>query len=121
VIEDNHLRHHDEFQCQQCGKCCLEYAYNLQATEEDVCRWEKEGRWDILQWVARIDVGVCLALDFPIHPKRGDDVDRCPFLRKLPRRDIYICRIHDTKPDACRCFPTSREKAESLGCPGWKR
>ena len=98
MIEDNHLRHHDEFQCQQCGKCCLEYAYNLQVTEEDVRRWEEEDRWDILQWVSRIGVGECLALDFPIHPGTGDEVDRCLFLRKLPRKDAYICQIprHET-------------------------
>ena len=119
-MENNRPLRRDEFQCQLCGKCCLEYAYNLQVTEEDMCRWEEEGRRDILQWVSRIGVGEYLALDFPIHPETGDEVDRCPFLRKLPRKDVYICRIHDTKPDACRRFPLSREKAERIGCPGLK-
>ena len=57
--------------------------------------------------------------DIWISPRTGDDVERCPWLRKLPGRNRYICRIHDAKPEHCRIYPQSREHAEKTGCPGF--
>jgi len=54
--------------------------------------------------------------DIWINPKTGDDVLRCPWLRKLPNQDKYICRIHDVKPEHCRKYPRSRQHAEEIGC-----
>lgn len=40
------------FTCRQCGHCCLDLnAFASCASEEDVRRWEQEGRVDILEWV----------------------------------------------------------------------
>jgi hypothetical protein len=36
-----------EFQCSQCGHCCLAAGDALYITEHDVKRWNKEGRKDI--------------------------------------------------------------------------
>ena len=52
-------------------------------------------------------------------PKTGDDVSRCPWLRKVRGKDQYVCRIQDVKPDLCRDYPLSREHAEETGCPGF--
>ena len=30
----------------------------------------------------------------------------------------HICSIHDTKPEACAGYPSSRELAERMKCPG---
>jgi Fe-S-cluster containining protein len=108
----------DGFKCLQCGRCCREYSGTIQATEKDLERWKAEKRKDILKWVSPVDFGDHIEYDFPIHPATDDDVDRCPFLRKLPNKEVYICRIHNTKPEDCVKFPVSRQHGEDMGCPG---
>lgn len=44
---------------------------------------------------------------------------RCPWLRKLPGKDTYICRIYFDRPDDCRYYPVSiddmvRDECEML-------
>jgi hypothetical protein len=64
--------------------------------------WEREGRYDILEWVDTIQLGNHCVHDIWISPVTHDDVKRCPWLRKLPNQDKYVCRIHDVKPEHCR-------------------
>ncbi len=99
--------HPEGFQCKQCGKCCRVY---VQVTEEDTLRWAVEFRDDILQWVS--------THDWFIEPVAWGGSMRCPFLRKLSNESIYICRIYDTRPEACAKFPISRRQVECIGCPG---
>jgi Fe-S-cluster containining protein len=78
-------------------------------------RWAVQGRDDILEHVSTREMFV--------QPVSRDEFARCPFLREQLGTDeyIYICSIHDTKPEACVGFPTSREQAERMGCPGVER
>ena len=95
-------------------------AFSTCATEEDIHLWEENGREDILKWVDPISIGDGhYVYDIWINPKTGDDVDRCPWLRKLPNQNKYICRIHDVKPNHCRNYPRSKEHAEKTGCLGF--
>lgn len=55
-----------------------------------------------------------------ISPTTRDDVSRCPWLRKLPGKNKYLCRIQDMKPEHCREYPLSREHAEETNCPGFE-
>jgi|GEM_PF-1985135 len=106
----------EEFSCKQCGNCCLNLnAHQSCATEEDVALWEENGRDDILEWVDEMIPGVH---DIWIHPQTGEDVSRCPWLRKLPRQEKYVCHIHDMKPEMCRNYPLSRQHAGETGCKG---
>lgn len=110
----------DGFECQHCGRCCrvLGIEYELLVTEADVARWRAEGRADILAWVGRAVFSG--EYQFPVDPRTGDEVvGVCPFLRKLPRRNLYVCRIHDTRPEDCCRFPPAREDAERVGCQGY--
>ena len=111
------------FRCKQCGNCCnLGDAYETSATEQDILLWEMEGRTDILEWVDPIDCGNGhYVYDIWISPRTGDYVDRCPWLRKLPNKNKYICRIHDVKPEHCRDFPKSKEQANKVGCIGFEK
>jgi Fe-S-cluster containining protein len=112
-----------EFTCKQCGHCCLNLsgAIDVCVTEEDVRRWEENDRADILAWVDVISLGEGHQVyDIWISPTTGDDVARCPWLRKLPGENKYICRIQDMKPEHCRNYPLSREHAEDTGCPGFE-
>lgn len=112
-----------KFTCKQCGHCCLNLsgAIEVCATEEDIRRWEENDRSDILEWVDVIYLGgEDRVNDIWINPRTGEDATRCPWLRKLPGKDKYICRIQDMKPDHCRKYPLSREHAEDTGCPGFE-
>ena len=102
----------EKFRCIQCGHCCLELdAYSTTAHKEDILRWQKEGRGDILEYVVGGDLW--------ISPRTDRDVNRCPWLRKLPNENRYICRIHDTKPKLCREYPKSKKHALQTGCKGF--
>ena len=84
--------------------------------------WQNEGREDILDWVDPIHIGGDqYVFDIWINPKTGEDVQRCPWLRKLPNKDEYICRIHDYKPEHCRAYPKSNEHALRTGCKALER
>ena len=111
----------DGFTCKQCGRCCrlLGIEYEIYVDEEDVRRWQGEGRDDILAWVA----GAVYRegeYDFPVDPVTGDEVvGDCPFLAIEPDLGVSHCRIYDTRPRDCGLFPTSREEAGLIGCPGY--
>ena len=57
--------------------------------------------------------------DIWISPVTHDDVKRCPWLRKLPNQDKYVCRIHDVKPEHCSAYPKSRQHAKETRCQGF--
>ncbi|MDY0039834.1 MAG: YkgJ family cysteine cluster protein [Desulforhabdus sp.] len=114
------------FDCKQCGLCCkLRGAYQNYATDEDFRRWELEGRTDILEFVTVNDLGFDMHGDprrlYNVWMKPGTEeyLDGCPFLKKIPEQEKYICSIHDTKPWHCRSFPSEREYAERIGCIGF--
>ena len=104
----------ENFDCIQCGHCCLNLtdAFCTTTYEEDILRWMEEGRSDILEYI--------VAGDLWISPRTGRDVVRCPWLRKVPNKKKYICRIHDTKPKHCREYPKSKKHALKTGCQGFK-
>ena len=110
------------FKCKQCGNCCLKLrdAVEICATDKDMRMWEREGREDILEWVDPIPIGESkFVYDIWISPVTGEDVQRCPWLRKLRGKDKYFCRIHDVKPEHCRKYPKSRKHAGQTGCKGF--
>ena len=92
------------FKYKQCGHCpcCLNLydAFSTFATDQEIKMCEQEGRDDILEWVDSIHVGGNqYVYDIWIYPVTSEDVTRCPWLRKLPNQEKYICRIHDLKPE----------------------
>jgi Fe-S-cluster containining protein len=107
-----------DFECKQCGYCCLNLnAHYTCVGEDDIRLWEKAGRTDILEWVYYLPIGRDdFVYDIWFNPKTGEEVRRCPWLRKLPKKNKYVCRIHDVKPRLCREYPKSRRHAEESGC-----
>jgi Fe-S-cluster containining protein len=93
-------------------------AFSTCATEDDIAMWQNEGREDILEWVSPIQLGNQFVYDIWISPVTGEDVQRCPWLRKLPNQQKYTCRINDLKPEHCRKYPHSRKHAKETGCRG---
>ena len=76
---------------------------------------EREQRFDILEWVISFG-GIN---EIWISPRTGEYVNRCPWLRKLPKQNKYICRIHETKPEHCQNFPKSKRHALDNCCKGF--
>ena len=98
--------------CTNCGRCCTNSNYmgSLMADGEDILRWQREGRDDILRFAAilgdRDDPYADLWID-----ENGNERERCPFVRKLKGQSRYLCTIYDTRPQVCRNYvpwkPTS--------------
>ena len=106
----------ETFNCKQCGHCCMNLsdAYCNSVLDEDVDRWELEGRHDILKFVDQSS----FCNDIWINQETGEELGRCPWLKKLPDKK-YICRIHHTKPAHCRNYPHSKRHALTTGCKGF--
>jgi Fe-S-cluster containining protein len=82
----------------------------MQATEDDIKRWKREKRRDILAYAyiykAMPDRPDWMPFaDLWFSPKTGDDLERCPFVRKRRGVEKYDCLIYDTRPQVCRDYP----------------
>lgn len=104
--------------CERCGSCCVQLKGIINISGEDIKRWIKDGRMDILQYCAGWSNG-CLTLskkrlerhlngsvnmEMWFDPENGNDIFLCPFLRKKPADEQFECMIQDTKPEICRDY-----------------
>lgn len=85
--------------CNQCGKCCTNYANGgLSASAKEIDRWASD-RPDIYRYVADGKIWV--------DPDTGDQLVSCPFLEKIPAQDKFVCKIYYDRPDDCRYYPVN--------------
>jgi len=97
--------------CNQCGKCCTRYGGgDLTATASEIDWWETY-RPEIASYVSDGKIWVSAVT--------GKQMARCPWLRKLPNQEKYICRIYHDRPDDCRHYPVRidemvRDRCEML-------
>ncbi|MGA2972901.1 MAG: YkgJ family cysteine cluster protein [Candidatus Bathyarchaeia archaeon] len=83
--------------CKRSGDCCVIHLGSFEATDEDIVRWKRQGRVDILKHIA-ID-------STDPHNRHGVFVTKsCPFLKR-EETGLYSCAIHETKPFYCRIYP----------------
>src|SRR6516225_7790612 len=81
--------------CTNCGKCCTKPSLmgTLMATGEDVKRWRREGRQDILRFAhllgSRNDPWADLWIDSQAPDHRDPERYRCPFVRKVRGQPRY--------------------------------
>ena len=98
-------------ECNQCGKCCIKYSDNgLSASASEIESW-KNYRPDIYQYVRDGNIWM--------DPNSGKQLILCPWLRKLPNQNKYICDIYEDRPDDCKYYPTTikemiRDECEML-------
>ncbi len=114
--------HMASFVCRLCGRCCRSLDYHHDVTAADVALWNALGRYDILRWVAPV-AGQNETVDYRIWVVPGTHqlADKCPFLKKDPTANRWICDIHTVKPQICRNYPVSRKHAAMTGCPGFNK
>lgn len=87
--------------CERCGWCCVSLGGILSATREDLERWERERRQDIL---AKCDAPIfegAEEVDIWLD-KDGEIAHICPWLRKDKTK--WKCIINDTKPEVCKKY-----------------
>ena len=95
-------------ECNQCGKCCTKYSNGgLSASASEIELWDVF-RPDISKYV---DAG-----NIWINPDTGKQLELCPWLRKLPNQDKYLCAIYYDRPDDCKAYPVSIEQMVNDGC-----
>ena len=95
-------------ECNQCGKCCTNYGGgNLSVTAREIDWWETYTP-EIARYVSGGKIWV--------SPVTGEVMARCPWLRKLPNQDKYICRIYYNRPDDCKYYPVDIEQMVRDDC-----
>jgi Fe-S-cluster containining protein len=110
------------FKCNGCGKCCLS-AGALPATAEDYQMWLDAGEKG-QRIIETAMVITPVVIDIWVDPETGEDVDRCPWLRKRPpergaRLGLYYCSIYELRPAVCREYPQTPIHAVSfVDCEG---
>lgn len=97
--------------CNFCGKCCKhgEGSGLGSATTNDIKLWKRE-RPDILNYAPPP------LYDLWVSPITGEETRRCPWLRKLPKKDKFICRIQQVKPEVCHNYPVNVQQMIEDGC-----
>jgi Fe-S-cluster containining protein len=103
--------------CTNCGKCCTNANYmgTLSATKEDVDRWQREGRHDILRFVFVLGLSGRNGMPYADLWVDRDHDDRerlrCPFVRKVKGQNRYLCKIYETRPQVCKDYVPWSEDA----------
>ena len=54
--------------------------------------------------------------DLWVSPETGKEMQRCPWLDKLPSQEKYECQIHDVRPEVCRDYPIDFDQMIDLDC-----
>ena len=94
--------------CNQCGKCCTLYGNGgLSVTDSEIGWWETH-RPEIADYVSGGKIW--------ISPVTGKQMLRCPWLRKLPKQNKYVCRIYFDRPDECKHYPVTIEQMINDDC-----
>jgi Fe-S-cluster containining protein len=95
-------------ECNQCGKCCINYSNGgLSALPSEIDYWEA-ARPDIYRYVSAGNIWV--------DPGTGQQLVRCPWLRQLPDQEKYICDIYYDRPDDCKHYPVTIEQMVNDEC-----
>ena len=87
--------------CNQCGKCCINYSNGgLSASASEIEAWEDK-RPDIMRYVSEGKIWM--------DPDSGEQLTRCPWLRKESNQEKYSCDIYEDRPGDCRYYPVTIE------------
>ena len=120
------------FKCNGCGKCCIELGGTLSASAEDIGMWRRAGALGrrilatahLFHSNPQDRRSTVIAADLWFNPRTGNELSRCPWLRKsrsakrIAERGAYYCGIYKLRPGVCREWPYERARAEYLGCEG---
>jgi len=102
------------FRCLQCGSCCRYYVPPIKICDEEIERWIREGRGDILghvwcfrkegycaQRVSKNSICADCRLGIKQIERRSAKGKGCPFLRRVAAKPYHECVVHNTSPETC--------------------
>jgi uncharacterized protein len=86
-------------ECNSCGKCCTKYSNGgLSATSTEIEFWEVF-RPEIARYVSDGMIWM--------EPSTGNQIELCPWLRKVEGEHRYLCEIYYDRPDDCKHYPVT--------------
>jgi len=95
-------------ECNQCGKCCIKYSNGgLTTSARQIDYWHNY-RPEIVKYVKDGNIWM--------HSETGKRIERCPWLRKVPKLSKYTCDIYFDRPDDCRFYPSTLDEMAADGC-----
>ncbi|TAL37389.1 MAG: YkgJ family cysteine cluster protein [Spirochaetes bacterium] len=108
------MKRHDgaDVECMRCGRCCLADMFAC-ASDEDIGRWRREGRDDILGM--RESESAVWVGDHFISTRTGRYIRHCPFLAL--GGELCACGIYETRPKVCADY----RPGSSYLCPLYKK
>jgi Fe-S-cluster containining protein len=108
-----------KWQCHNCGWCCFRWGGGtLSASPRDIRRWKKEKRQDILDRCDFFDTGWA---DLWFHPETGEELESCPWLKKVRGKPEFKCSINETKPEVCHQYRCERDPCETGNAEKFKQ
>lgn len=122
--------------CEQCGSCCMQLKDIINIEKEDITKWVKDCRADILQycygWHEDFSDYMIFAeddddekeiishfmdginMEMWCDPKTGDGVYLCPFLTVDTKAKKFECQIQEMKPLICKDYLCRPSKMLSI-------
>ena len=86
-------------ECNSCGKCCTKYSDGgLSASASEIEYWDSH-RPDIYRYVSGGNIWM--------SPDTGKQIKLCPWLKKIPDQNKYMCEIYYDRPDDCKVYPVT--------------
>ena len=95
-------------ECNQCGKCCIKYSNGGLTTSASQIDYWHNHRAEINKYVNDGNIWM--------DPETGKQIELCPWLRKEPKQNKYICDIYFDRPDDCRFYPSTLDEMVADGC-----
>lgn len=99
-------------ECLRCGRCCQD-PFSRYVSEEDVLRWKREKRFDILSVVSEEE----RALERATGMSALKMFKPCRFNNPAGEVGRVACAIHRTRPLICRRFEPGRSRLCPAGKP----
>jgi Fe-S-cluster containining protein len=95
-------------ECNQCGKCCINYSDGGLSASPSEIEWWNTFRPDIARFVHKGEIW--------IDPDTKKMITRCPWLRHSPQENKYSCDIYYDRPDDCKHYPVTVEQMINDDC-----
>ena len=94
--------------CNQCGKCCINYAKGGLSASTDEIDWWDTYRPDIAAYAKDGKIWV--------SPETGEPLSSCPFLEKVQGQNKYTCQIYFDRPNDCKYYPVNIAQMQKDEC-----
>lgn len=107
-ISGENLQEPNVKECNQCGKCCINYSDGGLSATPDEIEWWETFRPDISRFVYKGEIW--------IDPDTKKTITRCPWLRQASESKKYSCDIYNDRPNDCKHYPVTIDQMIKDDC-----